>query len=271
MTDWTSLYLSKLPVRCEWGMGTCTDCSVLYAMELRGLILGQPVVQLSQLFSAYNQHETGGGGSIGAAVYAAKNIGVCAEYLWPITMIGLDWGLNDSAIAHAVFGMQPSDAAKYDAGFHRITDSGGISGWSAAKSALDAGYPVIAEEIGRDHVLCVMGYDDNIGCGLGFDERSTSSSPFRLSYSALAPWTVVRGVSFQSPPTYALTDDQVTSMSTWRSRMGLNTATSPLTVSLSESMAGELEVMGTAIGPIVPSAQIVPQTAPNVVPGTRTG
>src|SRR6266581_3211131 len=156
-----------LPPRWETDAGTCTDADGLYLTELRGIMTGQPVVQLSQLFAQWNQNPYPGraeGGSTSYELNLEETIGVCAEQLWPITLAyGPDTvttGVSDYVATELALNTRPTSAAFADAENHVVlkVDSFIFDGTQAdmiakLRAEIDAGYGVSCSVLGQNHAI----------------------------------------------------------------------------------------------------------------------
>jgi hypothetical protein len=218
-------YEAVLPPRVQWDVDDCTNCAVLTAMELRGILMGQPVKQLSQLFLDWQQNSYGGvipppyipsngGTSYGAARWA-QQIGVCREYLWPISMIGA----NDYDQMRATVNLQPSAACYQDAPNHVLTDwiqfpyyADQATMIANIQTNLAAGYPITATDataFSHEYALC--GYDMIAGGCFVLDSHAWPQETF-MPWSRLAPRVIVRNVQFTVPKQVAITAAQIQSL-----------------------------------------------------------
>lgn len=229
--DWTPTYLARLPRKGEWGAGTCTDLAVIYAMELCAILTGQPVVQLSQLFLQWCQYPYPGhgqGGSGGGAAGIAQSQGVCAEALWPISMVfGPDTertGITDYEKQITVMNTPPTAACYADAPNYKILEweaivynkpGGGYYTQAEMiqryKESIAAGYPLIMYQPSRNHELVGWAYDAT-GVG-GLDPTSPSNAPFHLSWDEVGVEFAVKSVRFlQGGPYSTIPPQGVTNM-----------------------------------------------------------
>jgi hypothetical protein len=178
----TEMYVERFPVREQAG-GTCTDCSMLYAMEMVGLLTDQPVVQLSQLYLDWRQGGKGAGGTAYGAAMAAIP-GVCVEHLWPATLTyGPDtWDTNISSYEQlrSIQNTAPDAVCLSDAANHKLLDWA-WTGSSKAEitAAIDAGYALLTFVM-PNHMECLWDYDD--GGALGLDSRSSSATPAHMNW-----------------------------------------------------------------------------------------
>src|SRR6266567_7937886 len=217
-------YEAVLPPRIQWDVDDCTNCAVATAIELRGILTGQPVTQLSQLFLDYLQHSYGGaqppyypalGGSPILAAMVANQTGVCREYLWPISLIGS----NDYDQMRAAVNMTPSLACFQDASNHKILDWAYFpyNGDPAAKIAniqanLVAGYPMAAvDTTAYTHEYCLCGYDMVRGGCFVLDSHAWPQETF-MPWDRLSVDVVVKSVKFAVPAQVTLTSDQIESL-----------------------------------------------------------
>lgn len=164
----TELYLSRFPVRQQISIdGACALCETAYAMEMVGLLAGQPVVQLSQLYQAYGFNRQAGNG-------------ICAEHLWPASLsFGPNtWyaGVSDYAQQQRILQVQPDAICYADAANHKLLEMVPLFPGTKAEfmDAIDRGY-AMAVFVPPEHGICLWDYQDD-GM-LGLDSLSASPTP----------------------------------------------------------------------------------------------
>jgi len=210
-------YLAVLPPRGEFGTGDCIAAAFCYATELRGILTAQTVVQLSQLFLNNS--------FIGPAYFTIGNPNtvwpICSEYLWPVSMA---WGPDTNAAIIAT----PTAPCIEDAKYQQISNMEIIVSTDipSAKAALASGYPVIAYEA-PNHMVCIMGYNDNPGQWTGLDPLNGTTTPFYRGYADLQPQWAVTDVLFTQQPsvTVNLDTDELLSLASqmiWNSTEDTN-------------------------------------------------
>lgn len=212
--DFTAQY--SLPWRTGGdAAGDCTSSAICYAMEMRGILTGQPVVQLSELDNYYQQRQTFGdigtdqvGGLIGAAADLAALNGICAESLWPISIIGSgDYNQMLNGINTA-----PNAAAVADRPNHKLLNAAGGAGYFTSQSFPDQETMVtfIQANVTKRYPLCIFYPPNHTTCVWGFDAngvigpdpRSPNPYPYHLDYDQMVPEMpilVVTDVQFAQP------------------------------------------------------------------------
>jgi hypothetical protein len=174
-------------------------------MEMVGLLAGQPVVQLSQLFLDWNQGGRGDGGTSWTAAQAAV-IGVCAEHLWPFSLTygPQQWlnGVSDYNQLRTIEYTPPDGVCFADAPNHKLVEFEGFNQYNnfgptkeGVKRAVDAGY-ALTTFVRPNHTQVIFDYDD--GGVLGLDSRSGSATPYHLDWDAVVGCVelVVKRVAF---------------------------------------------------------------------------
>jgi hypothetical protein len=169
----TELYTAHFPVRQQAG-GSCTACSMLYAMEMVGMLTNQPVVQLSQLHRMQNGY--------------SSNFGVCAEHLWPATLCfgAQQWltGVTDSQQELRAYQTPPDVICSIDEPNHRLLEDAYLPGGGTQvqiMAAIDSGY-AMTMFVPPNHMEVVWDYD--AGGVLGLDSRSSSPYPAHTDWPA---------------------------------------------------------------------------------------
>jgi hypothetical protein len=223
--NYISQYEAVLPPRVQWDVDNCWAASVLTAMELRGVILGQPVKQLSQMFLTWLGHANYGspppyipsmGGSAIAAAQQAQQIGVCREYLWPISIIGS----NDYNQMVTAVNTAPPLACYQDAPNHMLTDWALFPSYgndqammiANIQSNIAAGYPITCIDVlAYSHEYCIAGYDMIAGGVFCLDSHAWPQETF-MPWNRLAPHVIVRNVQFTVPQQVTITAAQIQSL-----------------------------------------------------------
>lgn len=182
---WQALYPANMQRIHGDTVGDCQPVSDIYAAEMRNLIQGGRFIQLSELYGLWLQNN---GGTVQ---------GWCAESFWPFSLTYPSASIPDAYQAQQWAIHQPPTAAaianapNYQTTGVELVYGQGIDQFIAqCKAAIYAGYPLIAG-VDADHEQCFWGYDDNIGCFTGFDNRATSFGTSEYSYTDTFFWNSI--------------------------------------------------------------------------------
>src|SRR5208282_563294 len=209
-------------------------------MELRGILLGQPVVQLSQLFMYVNGQQLNPGGV------------VCSEYLWPISM---SFGPFLQTAKTAI----PTAPCVADAPYHKLMATGPAYDIPTTKAALAAGYPVIALANNGNHEVCIMGYDDSTQQWTGLDPTNGSAVASYWGYPYLGPFMSITDVLFTAQPTTTINLD-IPALNTLAAELVWDRVWNmevPLPLTVTPAWAAQFMAAVGAIGVTMPTAPIV--------------